>query len=282
MVRRRTSSVALTPDETLGRTLLAVAVVVAVTQGLTPVLRRLAQPAVLAQVLAGIALGPVLLGALPGEPTQWLFPPEVRSALSAIGALGLVLFLLGMGLELDVTAARAGGRRLAAITAGSVALPFALGVLAAVTVLSGRAPDGVSGTAFAVFVGTALSVSALPVLARILDERGLTRSPVGQLALASASVQDAVAWGLLAVSLALAGGGSAEVLRSVAGLAGLAAVLALGVRPLLAGPLGARLGMGERDGSALAVVIAGLLGCAALTQLTGRLVRERDDEDARG
>ena len=261
---------ALTPDELLGRTLLAVAVVVAVTQLLAPVLRRLGQPAVLAQVLAGILLGPALLGALPGSSADWLFPADVRAALSAVGGIGLVLFLFLMGLQLDLPRAASGGRRLAAVTAGSVAVPFALGVLAAVTVLAGREPDGVGGLAFAVFIGTALSVSALPVLARILDERGLTHSRVGQLALASASLQDAVAWLLLAASLALAASGPSELLRALAGLAALSALLALVVRPLLAGRLGARLGArGSGDGAALGAVAVGLLGCAALTQLTG-------------
>ncbi len=265
---RRISSVVLTPDTLLGRTLLAVAVVVALTQLITPVLERLGQPAVLAQVLAGILLGPAFLGAVPGGAADWLFPPAVRSALAALGGLGLVLFLFLMGLRIDLSAARSGGRRVAAISAGSIGLPFALGVGAAVTVLAGRAPAGVGDVAFVAFVGTALSVSALPVLARLLDERRLTDSPVGQLVLASASVQDVVTWLLLAVSLALAGDDPSQVALAVGGLAALVVLLAL-ARPVLAGPVARRLAQDERDGTALGIVAAGLLGAAALTQLTG-------------
>lgn len=260
----------LNADELLARILLAIAVVVALTQLITPLLRRLGQPAVLAQVLAGILLGPTVLGALAGGSSAWLFPAEVRAALSAVGNVGLVLFLFLMGLAIDLPGARSGGRRLVAVSAGSLALPFALGVLVAVGPLAGRAPAGVGGLAFAVFLGTALSVSALPVLARMLDERGMTRSPVGQLVLASASVQDGAAWVLLAVSLALAGGGPSGVLVALGGAAALAAVLALVVRPVLAGPVGRRLQeRGLADGSALGLIGAGLLACAALTQATG-------------
>ncbi len=255
----------VTADELLGRALLGIAVVVAATLLLTPVLRRLGQPAVLAQVIAGVALGPTVLGA---DATAWLFPAEVRGALSAVGGLGLVLFLFLMGLELDLPAVRAGGRRLAAVTAGSLALPFALGVLAAVTVLAGRAPDAVGCVAFAAFIGTALSVSALPVLARILDERGMTHSALGQLALASASLQDAAAWLLLALCLALASGEVDDALLAVGGALALAALLLLVLRPLLAGPLGERL-RGQEPASAVALVVLGLLGAAALTELTG-------------
>ncbi len=261
---------ALSPDELLGRALLAVAVVVAATRLLAPGLRRVGQPEVLAPVLAGILLGPVLLGAVAGDAMAWLFPAGVRGALSAVGGLGLVLFLFLMGLRVDLPAVRGGGSRLAAITAGSVVLPFVLGVLAAVTVLAGRAPSGVGGLAFAVVVGTALSVTALPVLARILDERSLTETPVGQLVLASASLQDAVAWLLLAVSLALASSGVGGLLLAVGGAAALVALLVLVVRPLVRGPLRARLvDVDGPDGAALGLVAAGLLGCAALTQLTG-------------
>lgn len=250
----------MTADELLGRTLLGVAVVVAATFLLTPVLRRLGQPQVLAQVLAGILLGPAVLGA---DASGVLFPDEVRGALSAIGGLGLVLFLFLMGLEIDLPAVRSGGRRLAAITAGSLALPFALGVLAALTVLSGRAPG--DGPAFAVFVGTALSVSALPVLARILDERGLTHTALGQLALASASLQDAAAWLLLALCLALGSGGTGEALLAAGGAAALAVLLGLVVRPFLSSPAGGRL----LARAGVEVAVLGVLGAAALTQLTG-------------
>ncbi len=264
------ASATLTPDALLGRTLLGVALVVVLTQLLAPGLRRLGQPAVLAQVLAGILLGPVALGAVAGGASDWLFPPEVRDALSAVGGLGLVLFLFLMGLDVDLPSVRRGGRRLAAVTAGSLGLPFALGVLAALVLLDGRAPDGVGTLPFALFVGTALSVSALPVLARILDERRLTRTPVGQLALASASLQDAAAWLLLAACLAVASASVGGALVALAGLLGLGALLALVVRPALAGPLGARLATGGvRDPVALGLLAAGLLGCAALTQLTG-------------
>jgi Kef-type K+ transport system membrane component KefB len=191
----------------------------------------------------------------------------VRSALAALGGVGLVLFLFLMGLRVDLSAARAGGRRLAAVSAGSVGVPFVLGVGAAVTVLAGQAPEGVGDVAFVAFVGTALSVSALPVLARLLDERGLTDSPVGQLVLASASVQDVVTWLLLAVSLALAGGGGAEVALALGGLVALVVLLAL-VRPVLAGPVARHLAGDDRDGTALGVVAAGLLGAGGHTQVT--------------
>ena len=110
-------------DELLGRLLLDVALVILVARGAGLLLARLRQPPVLGEILAGIALGPTILGAFPGDPSAKLFPAEVQQALSAVGVIGLVLFMFIIGLELDLRAIRRHQRAVVNVSVGSVGLP---------------------------------------------------------------------------------------------------------------------------------------------------------------
>jgi Kef-type K+ transport system membrane component KefB len=228
--------------------LLDVVLVLAVARALRGVLERVRQPPVMAEVLAGLVLGASVLGALPGDPSGALFPPEVRSVLVLLGQVAVAGYLFAVGAELDPRAVRREGRAVAFVAVGSFVVPWVAGAALALAL-----HDGVAGdpplVAFTLFLGTALAVTAFPVLTRIVDARGLRAHPAGRVAVAAAAAQELLVWPALAVAVALAGDGSGAGPGpgAVAGL-GTAAVLLVVVlarvavpavaarRPRLAGP----------------------------------------------
>ncbi len=216
----------------------AVIIVAARTVGLLA--RRLGQPAVIAEVLAGILLGPSLLGrTLPGT-FQQLFPKASLPGLSLLSQVGLVFFMFLIGLELDPKLLRGRGKSSFAISAAGICVPFALGALVALQIYGSHAEPGVPRISFVLFMGIAMSITAFPVLARILAERNLIRTELGSIALACAAADDVTAWCLLALVVSVVhakGFGSALFTTLEAGA--FAGGMLLVVRPLLA-RLGAR------------------------------------------
>lgn len=199
---------------------------------------RVGQPRVVGEMAAGIALGPTLLGALAPRASAAVFPADRLGALGAVAQLGILLFLFVVGLRLDhgVLANRA--RLAVLVSQASIVVPFALGFALAPLLPSSLAGPSVSPLAFALFLGAAMSVTAFPVLARILEERGLTTTRLGGLALACAAVDDVSAWVILAgvVAVARADGGAGTgpaVARTLALTAGVLALTLLAVRPAL-------------------------------------------------
>jgi Kef-type K+ transport system membrane component KefB len=225
---------------------------------------RFGQPAVIGEILAGVLLGPSLLGkAFSG----WLFPGDERAYLSLLANVGLVLFMFIVGLELDIGLIRGRATLASAVSVTSIALPFALGVALATYL---PRPSGIGSWPFALFIGAAMSVTAFPVLARILTERNMHRTETGALALACAAVDDVLAWTLLAVVIAISGVGSAGRPPWLVALAVpfAVAVLVL-VRPQLNRLTTAYDRAGRLTPAILAVVLVGLLLCAGATDLFG-------------
>ncbi|TMM32907.1 MAG: cation/H(+) antiporter [Actinobacteria bacterium] len=201
--------------------------------------RRIRQPMVIGEIFAGIALGPSVLGFLPGHLTDKLFPAAARPLLSAVSQVGLVLFMFLVGWEFEKRLLRPHRTAALVISLSSIGVAFTLGVGVA-SLLYGRhaqiAGHHISFFAFALFLGAAMSVTAFPVLARILTDNGLTKSRVGTLALAGAAVDDVLAWCMLAyVSAVVSAGGRTGTMVRIAVLAALyVAVMLFLVRPLLA------------------------------------------------
>ncbi|HUS24057.1 MAG TPA: cation:proton antiporter [Candidatus Binatia bacterium] len=235
------------------------------------VIGRFGQPAVMGEILAGVLLGPSLLGLVWPEATATLFPPASLPALSLFGQIGALLFLFVVGLELDLEKQGARARTSIAVSHAGIALPFLLGVGLAIACFRNLAPPTVPFLPFALFLGIAMSVTAFPVLARILQERNLQRSELGQTALSCAAIGDLLAWSLLAVVVAIV---RARGLGDAAWTLGLAlafaAAMIVVVRPPLARLVARYYVPGGRPGYPL---IAGMLifafVSATLTDLIG-------------
>jgi Kef-type K+ transport system membrane component KefB len=190
----------------LARFLLQLALTIVASRLVAKVLRMLGQSAVIAEVVAGILLGPTLLGAVSPQTFQWLFPPESIGLIKVFAQIGIALFMFGVGMEFDAAAVRSKGRSAIVISMVSIAVPFVLGLLIA-TPLAQAFGGGKSSLVFSLFIATAMSITAFPVLARILKECNVKPS-IAALTLTSAAVDDVTAWILLAIVISIAKSGA--------------------------------------------------------------------------
>jgi Kef-type K+ transport system membrane component KefB len=248
---------------TLVHFLLAVAVIIVLARLFGWLARLVGQPPVIGELVAGVLIGPTLFGTAVSD---WLLPADVRPAMSGLANLGLVLFMFIVGYELDHASLRGRGRTATSVSIGSIVMPLGLGVLLAVW-LAGR-HDLADVPPFALFIGAAMAVTAFPVLARILTDRGMVRTPVGGLALASAAVDDVAAWSLLAVVVAVAGADSGNPWLPLLAVP-YTLLMLLVVRPLLARVEAARARAGRLTPDILAVVLVGLLLSCLATEWMG-------------
>ncbi|HDS1189230.1 TPA: cation:proton antiporter [Stenotrophomonas maltophilia] len=188
----------------LGLFLLQLLVLLLVAKGAGALLKRFGQPAVIGEMAAGLMMGPLVLGSLLPQLHGALFPASSLGPLGMLSQLGVLMFLLVAGAELDLAALR--GRRRFAFTVShaGIAVPFVLGVALAIWLYPQHGPQGVGFTAFALFVGISMSITAFPVLLRILADRGIAQTSLGQTAIACAALGDATAWCLLALIVAAA------------------------------------------------------------------------------
>ena len=224
---------------------------------------RIGQPPVIGEIIAGVLLGPTLLG---GVSTEILFPAEITTALKPLAAIGLILFMFVVGYELERVRSDRAGRSVTAVSIGSMAVPFGLAIPLAYWLAPRH--DVSAQLPFALFLGAALSITAFPVLARIIRDRNLQHTLPGRLALACAAVNDVVAWMLLAVALALAGGpGPSPVWLAL--LAPYLAVMFGVARPLLRRLARSHDRTGRLSPALLTVVLAGLLLSSCATEALG-------------
>ena len=224
----------MTAAEVNVRVLLAVAVVIVASRAMGWAISKLGQPRVHGEILAGILLGPSVVGALWGEATDFVFPAEIIGALKILAQLGLVLFMFLIGLELDLPKLRGQGHKAVLISHSSIILPMLLGALLGLW-LYPRLGDGVDRLGFVLFLGTAMAITAFPVLARVLQETGLYRTRIGVLTITCAAVDDVTAWCVLATVVATVKSSGFGETATTIGLSLLfLLVMVKAVKPLLA------------------------------------------------
>ena len=170
--------------------------------------KKIGQPTVIGEIAAGIVLGPSLVGIYFPEFSAFLFPKASLSNLQFLSQVGLILFMFIIGMELDLKVLKTKAQEAIVISHASIILPFALGVGLALFIYQEFAPEGISFLSFALFTGIALSITAFPVLARIVQERGLSKTRLGTMVITCAATDDITAWCILAAVIAIVKAGS--------------------------------------------------------------------------
>ncbi len=257
------------PVDALKHVLLALAVVIAASRALGAVFRWLRQPPVIGEVVAGLVLGPSLLGHVAPSVQAFLLPREVAPYLGVIAQVGVILFMFLVGLELDTRLLRKRSNATIAISHASIVVPFVLGSMLALWLYPKLSSNDVRFTGFALFMGVSLSVTAFPVLARILADTGLVRTRLGTVALACAAVDDATAWCLLAfvVSIVRAEATSSFVTIGLTLL--YVAAMLLVVRPVVGRLVRRQELVGRLDRGATTLAFLALLASALVTESIG-------------
>jgi Kef-type K+ transport system membrane component KefB len=249
--------------------LLQLIVILATARACGWLLKHLGQPGVVGEMAAGIVLGPVCLGALFPEAHAQLFAGSSLAGLSALATVGLVLFMFVVGLELRTHGeVRAQVRASGTVGTLSVAVPLVLGLAISPVLHPALAPAGVALWPFALFMASALSITAFPVMARILKDRAMTQTPFGQMCLSAAAIVDVFAWILLALVVATtrSGDGYTGLLKTGLGVF-LLVLLVYGVlRPAFGWLLRTHAADSEPSPAVLTSLMIGLLVCAMLTE----------------
>jgi len=223
----------------LGHLLLQLVVILVAARLTGRAIQYIGQPPVIGEMVAGLALGPSFLGAVSPATLDYLFPPDSLAPLSALSQLGVLLFMFVVGLRLDTALLRSKARTAVATSYASIVAPFAMGAAVAPWLHETLAPPGVALLPFTLFLGAAMSVTAFPVLARILTDRGLLQTRVGSVAIASAAVDDVTAWCILAGVVAVARAGVTGT--SLAGRAFIVTILGSAAYVMLIATAGRRL-----------------------------------------
>ena len=198
------------------------------------ILKKAGQPAVIGEIIAGIVLGPSVLGMIAPGISAFIFPAASLNNLQFLSQVGLILFMFIIGLELDLGLIRKQARGAIIISHASIIIPYALGMMLALFMYKSFAPPGISFLSFALFMGIAMSITAFPVLARIIQERKLTKTNLGNMALTCAAADDVTAWCILAALIGIVKAGTPlYALYIICALMLYVLIMVLIIRPLL-------------------------------------------------
>ena len=245
---------------------LALAIVLIVCRIFGYVATKVGQPRVMGEVIAGLVLGPSLLGAISANWQATFFPTDTLAAIGTIANLGLIFYMFLIGLEVDRGQLKGKVAAATAISNASVTLPMLLGLAIALPLYKVLGPDK-KFVAFALFIGVSMSITAFPVLARILAERRMIKRPVGALTIACAAIDDVTAWFLIALATAVAASGTfGDVVKTIAEAAAFTLFMVLVVRRVLARMATAFDEVGRIPSGWFAAIIVGVLLSAYITQ----------------
>jgi Kef-type K+ transport system membrane component KefB len=255
-------------SERLLHLLLALAAVMSLGRLMGALFKRIGQAPVIGEVVAGIMLGPSLLGWIFPSAGAALLPASVAPLLGIIAQLGIILYMFQVGLELNAAEFKGRGHATIAISHSSIIVPFVLGVLLALWLYPRFSSSDVSFSSFSLFMGVAMSITAFPVLARILSDSGMNKTPLGVIALSCAAVDDATAWCLLAIVVGVAQSNLQSVLPVFLGLLAFVAVMVFVLRPWILS-YAARHSKPPISQNAVALVLLFVLLSAIATELIG-------------
>jgi len=249
---------------------LTLVIVIVIARFFGMVFRKMGQPSVMGEVLGGIVMGPSVLGYFFPGFTSSVFHPDAMVFLKHIAEVGITLYLFVMGLEIDLPRLRHSARSAVVVSQMSIILPFALGILLAHQIFTQYAPTGVGMLEFSLFVGVSLSITAFPVLARILADSPLHKTRLGDLALTCAAIDDITAWCLVAVITGIMNSSVGGAWFTIGLTIIYVVFMLMVVRPLIEKYLPKLEKSAERlPQFLLAVVILGAMGSATITDLIG-------------
>ncbi len=213
------SSMVLNFQDPLAILLAQIITIIIVARFFGWIFRKIGQPSVIGEIIAGIFLGPSLLGMYFPEFSMALFPIQSLGNLQFLSQIGLILFMFVIGMELDLKVLRNKANEAVVISHASIVIPFALGIGLAFYVYKSFAPEGIPFLSFSMFMGIAMSITAFPVLARIVQERGIHKTRLGAIVITCAAADDITAWCLLAVVIAIVKAGTFDSALYVIALA---------------------------------------------------------------
>lgn len=213
--------------------LLALAVVILTARAMGALFSLFAQPAVIGEVLGGILLGPSFLGRFAPDIYAFVLPPSAAPFLGVIAQIGVIFYMFVVGLELDLRILRKSGHATLAISHAGIIVPFVLGSLLALKIYKVVSLPTVPFTNFALFLGVSMSITAFPVLARILTDRKLNRTKMGTIILSCAAVDDVTAWCLLALVVSITQAKIGSAFATIGLTAGYIALMMLVGEPLV-------------------------------------------------
>ncbi len=255
--------------DALMHVLLALVVVIVVARAVGSLFAYFAQPPVVGEILAGILLGPSVLGRFAPAMQTFLLPHEVAPFLGVLSNVGVILYMFLVGVELDPTLLRKKGHATVAISHASIVTPFLLGALLALYVYPSLSTRDVPFTVFSLFMGVSMSVTAFPVLARILTDRKMHKSRMGVIALTCAAIDDVTAWCLLAFVVSVAQARASGAFITFASALGYIALMVLVARPAMV-RLSRLYGIkGRLTQGVMAIVFVALLLSALATDAIG-------------
>jgi Kef-type K+ transport system membrane component KefB len=231
---------------------------------------KIHQPPVIGEVIAGILLGPSLLGLIFPETKSFLFPDSSMDTLGLLSQTGVILFMFAVGLQLNPAHFRGNSHTVVLVSHASIIVPFFLGSLLSLWIYPRLAPADIPFSAFTLFIGVAMSITAFPVLARILEERGLTGTRLGNTAIACAAVDDVSAWCLLATIVAIVRSREMlEALFTIVLTLGFILLMLFVIKPRIYRLLGGNASSEADKKWLLAKAVTLIFVCALVTELIG-------------
>jgi K+:H+ antiporter len=250
--------------------LLQLVVIIVASRLVGKLFLKIGQPRVMGEIVAGIILGPSLLGQLSPNTMAFLFPPESLEPLRLLSQIGVVLFMFVVGMELEIGDLRKKAYAAIMVSHASIVVPFFLGVTLSLLVYKSESPARTSFTPFALFMGIAMSVTAFPVLARILEDRGLSKTALGGIAITCAAFDDVTAWCLLALVIAIArADGIWPAIITVGFVIAFVSLMILLIKPTFARLIKETMDDERHRRGLVAMILVFVFTCALITEIIG-------------